>query len=272
MTDFRTGGFQQLPAVVKNIIIINALVFFLQYVLDAKGINLDDMFALHYWSSPKFRWWQMFTHLFMHGSLGHIFLNMFALWMFGRILENIWGPQRFLLFYIVCGLGAALCHMSVLAFQFHRFNEAFLHFQSNPNLIGYSTFLKEARAGEPVFSKILAFWSTNPECSDCAQTAVRLIQEKYMLMLNEATVGASGAVMGVLFAYGYLFPNSILYLYFAIPVKAKWFVAGYAVIELYSGIKNSAGDNIAHFAHLGGMLFAFILLRIWKSKIKDSFY
>jgi membrane associated rhomboid family serine protease len=272
MSDFRPGGFQQLPVVVKNIIIINALVFFVQYLFEMRGISLDDTFALHYWASPKFRWWQMITHMFMHGNLGHIFLNMFALWMFGRILENIWGPQRFIVFYLVCGLGAALCHMSVLAFQFSRFNDAFVHFQENPTLGGYAIMLKQAHLNDGVFARILSFWNGNPECADCAQTAIKLVHEKYMLMANEATVGASGAVMGVLFAYGYLFPNSILYLYFAIPVKAKWFVAGYAVIELYSGIRNSAGDNIAHFAHLGGMLFAFILLRIWKSKVRDSFY
>jgi membrane associated rhomboid family serine protease len=116
MTEFRPGGFQQLPLIVKNLIIINALVFLLRYVLSTRGIDLDIYLGLHYWASPQFRWWQVITHMFMHGSLMHIFFNMFALWMFGRILENIWGPQRFLIFYMICGLGAALCHMAVLTY------------------------------------------------------------------------------------------------------------------------------------------------------------
>jgi membrane associated rhomboid family serine protease len=273
MTDFRPGGFQQIPNVVKNIIIINVLVYLIQYGLGTRGINLDDLMALHYWQSPLFRWWQLFTHLFMHGSLSHIFFNMFALWMFGRVLENVWGPKRFLIFYIICGLGAAICHLSVLTIEFTRFHNSFLYYQQHQTFVEYAQFIRHHNlADHPAFNNVLSFWSGNNDCSNCADTSVRLINEYYRQMINEATVGASGAVMGVLFGYGYLFPNTMLYLYFAIPVKAKWFVAGYAVIELFMGIQNSAGDNIAHFAHLGGMLFAFILLRIWNSKIRNDFY
>ena len=273
MTDFRPGGFQQLPFVVKNIIIINVLAFLIQQAFGSRGINLDDLFALHYFSSPLFRWWQLFTHLFMHGNLSHIFFNMFALWMFGRILENIWGPQRFLIFYVVCGLGAAICHLGVLTFEFSTFRSAYLYYQQHPTFVEYAQFLRHHNlATHPAFNNILSFWSTNSDCSNCADGSIRLINEYYTQMINEATVGASGAIMGLLFAYGYLFPNTMLYLYFAIPVKAKWFVAGYAVVELFMGIQNSAGDNIAHFAHLGGMLFAFILLRIWNKKIRNDFY
>jgi membrane associated rhomboid family serine protease len=273
MSDFRPGGFQQLPSVVKNIIIINVLVFLLQYVLGTRGINLDDILALHYWQSPLFRWWQPLTHMFMHGSFTHIFFNMFALWMFGNVLENIWGPRRFLLFYLVCGLGAAVCHLSVLTFEYSSFHSGFMAYQEHPDFSEYANFVKHHHlAGNAAFNKILTFWSANPDCSDCSVTSVRFMSEYYMQMINEATVGASGAVFGLLFAFGYLFPNTLLYVYFAIPVKAKWFVAGYALVELYSGIQNSAGDNIAHFAHLGGMLFAFILLRIWNDKVRNRFY
>jgi membrane associated rhomboid family serine protease len=217
MTDIRPGAFQQLPVVVKNLVIINVLVFMIRYALAARGIDLDQYLGLYHWQSPMFRWWQPITHMFMHGSIGHIFFNMFALWMFGRILENVWGPQRFLIFYLVCGLGAAACQLGVITLEVN-------YFQFNPAIY------------------------------------------------NDATIGASGAVMGLLFAFGYLFPNTLLYVYFAIPVKAKWFVAAYAAIELFSGVRNSAGDNVAHFAHLGGMLFAFILLRIWKQKNRTDFY
>ncbi len=253
-----------MPPVVKNIIIINVIVFLLQ---NAIGVKADDFLALHYWQSPYFKWWQLFTHMFMHASLAHIFFNMFALWMFGSILENVFGPRKFLMFYLICGLGAAACHLSVLAIQFNSFNSAFLYYQEHPNIGEYVNFLKKINATGPVFNEILKFWNATPDCTNCAQQSIEKIQELYLIKINEATVGASGAVFGLLFAFGYLFPNTELMLLFPpLPIKAKWFVTGYAAIELFMGIQNSAGDNIAHFAHLGGMLFAFILLRIWNTR------
>ncbi len=250
-----------MPTIVKNIIIINVLMFLLQTVLGQKA---DDYLALHFWQSPDFRWWQLFTHMFMHANIGHIFFNMFALWMFGSILENVFGEKRFLMFYLICGLGAAMCHLSVLAIQFHNYQSAFLYYQEHQTLADYANFLKAGNITEPVFGRILSVWSETPGCSDCAEVSIRLIQEKYNVLISEPTVGASGAVFGLLFAFGYLFPNTELMLLFPpIPIKAKWFVTGYAAIELFMGLKNSAGDNIAHFAHLGGMLFAFILLWAW---------
>lgn len=281
MTQFRQGGFQRLPMVVKNIIIINVIMVVLQYVLGRHGVDLSDYLGLHYWKSPRFRWWQIFTHLFMHGSpfdLGqtfmHIGLNMFALWMFGSILENLWGPQRFLIFYLVCGVGAALCHLGVLTYEFTSFERDLHQFVQTPGLDQYLLFYKHHHLeGVQAFDQIKAVWSNNTACADCSSVALSRLDEYYRVMLNEATVGASGAVFGVLFAFGYLFPNTQLMLLFPpVPIKAKWFVAIYAVIELYSGIQNSAGDNVAHFAHLGGMLFAFILLRIWGKNIRNNFY
>ncbi len=263
MNEYRPGGFQELPVVVKNLLIINVLVFLLTQALGARGIDLDNYLALHYWQSPKFKWWQLVTHMFMHGNWGHIFFNMFALWMFGRILENMWGPKRFLIFYLVCGVGAALCHLGVLTFEFTRFWDAYVQYQQNPTFNAFAAFLKHY---VPNYNpSALNGWDP--------QSSVYEIGRYYREnMLNEATVGASGAIFGLLFAFGYLFPNTMLYVYFAIPVKAKWFVAIYALVELYSGIENSAGDNIAHFAHLGGMLFAFIMLRLWRKKIRNQFY
>jgi membrane associated rhomboid family serine protease len=237
---------QEFPPVVKNLIIINVLVFLIQQVAPRYGINLDDYMALHYWASPMFRWWQLLTHMFMHGNLSHIFFNMYGLWMFGRILENIWGGQRFIIFYLICGLGAALCHMGVLTFEYSTFHSAFMHYQDNP---------------------------TFPEFMHMMRKFNMPFNEHYMQMINEATVGASGAIFGLLFAFGYLFPNTELYIIFIpLPIKAKWLIGGYALIELSQGVYNSAGDNIAHFAHLGGMLFAFILLRIWHVKHRNDFY
>ena len=270
MTDFRPGGFQQLPSVVKNIIIINVLVFLIQYGFNSRGIDLDVYFGLHYWHSSLFRWWQPLTHLFMHGSITHIFFNMFALWMFGRILEDVWGPKRFLIFYLICGFGAAICHEAVLTFEYLPMNNEVLAYMHHPDIASFLQFTGKHRI--PVNPEFISAWQMNPDSTLFISRSVSTLSDYYQYSISEATIGASGAVFGLLFAFGYLFPNTLLYLYFAIPVKAKWFVAGYALLELYLGIQNSAGDNIAHFAHLGGMLFAFIMLRIWNNKVRNRFY
>ncbi len=282
MTEFRPTGFQILPPVVKNIIIINVLVVILQLILGSRGFDLADYFGLHYWQSQYFRPWQFFTHMFMHGSsnpallqttLLHIFSNMFALWMFGSILENMWGPKRFLIFYFVCGLGAAFLHLMVLGYEYNILGRAFVDYQQNPVLDQYIHFIREQGIDQiPGFQTLRSFWESNPACTNCSVESVSLINQYYNLKVDEATVGASGAVFGVLFAFGYLFPNTLIYLYFFVPVKAKYFVAFYALFELYAGIRNSAGDNVAHFAHLGGMLFAFLLLRYWNKRLRNRFY
>lgn len=274
MSTFRPGSFQILPPVVKNLIIINCLMVLLQFVVANFGIDLADYLGLHYWRSPLYRPWQLLTHMFMHGSalsvnvtITHLFFNMFALWMFGSVLENVWGPKRFLLFYLVCGLGAAVLHLGVLGYQYNLFQQAFIRYQQNAELDQYILFIQQNGVDHiRAFSALQSFWEKNPACSNCSYESVTLIQQYYSMMIDEATVGASGAVFGVLFAFGYLFPNTLLYIYFLFPVKAKYVIGVYILIELWAGIRNSAGDNVAHFAHLGGMLVAFILLRIWKKR------
>ena len=264
MNDFRPGGFQQIPVIVKNLLIINILVFLLTEVLHLRGIKLEDTLALYYWQSPKFRWWQLFTHLFMHGGVAHIAFNMFSLWMFGRILEGFWGPQRFLLFYLVCGLGAAFCHLGVLTWEYTRFTNAFMQYQLHPTYVDFAHFVRHYIPGGDV-------WSVDDWTAEKSIIAISNYYSGPMLM--EPTVGASGAVCGLLFAFGYLWPNTELYIYFIpVPIKAKWVVTGFILLELSEGLYHSAGDNIAHFAHLGGMLFAFILLRIWNKRIRNRFY
>lgn len=249
MTEFRPSRFQILPVIVKNLIIINSLMVLAQFVLGRFGIDLADYLGLHYWKSEHFGFWQFFTHMFLHGSydnvnltIMHLFSNMFALWMFGSILENIWGPKRFLTFYLICGLGAAMLHLGVLGYEFAGLERIY---QANPNpndyfrLYGYE---------HPVYKTHIDGY------------------------FDQATVGASGAVFGILFAFGYLFPNTLLYIYFLVPIKAKYVVAAYALFELFAGFQNSAGDQVAHFAHLGGMLVAFIILRIWGRTNRTHFY
>lgn len=252
MTQFRPTRFEILPPVIKNLLIINGLVFFAQITIKNTAFGtLDDLFALHTFQSPLFQPWQFVTHMFMHGDFGHLFFNMFALWMFGSILENVWGQKRFLIFYFVCGFGAALCHMIVLYFETQVLIERFNAMQTS---IDAQYFIQRYWNGglvEPTYENAKAVLSAN---------------------LNEATLGASGAVFGCLTAFGYLFPNTYLYLYFFLPVKVKWFVIGYILIEVYSTIHNSAGDNVAHLAHLGGALFGFLLVWTWNRKNRRNFY
>ncbi len=259
MTQFRPSSFQILPSAIKNLLIINGLFFLAQNTIGGPTgwINMDDLFALHAWQSPLFKPWQFITHLFMHGNVGHIFSNMFALWMFGSILENLWGPKRFLIFYISCGLGAALFHMVVLYVENQTMINAY--YALNPNSAEYITSLQ---------SFITKYIPTPQNVPVDIETAKEILSVR----LNEATLGASGAVFGCLAAFGYLFPNTYIYLYFFLPLKAKWFVLLYAGFELSMAIRNSAGDDIAHVAHLGGALVGILLVYFWNKNNRKTFY
>ena len=223
---------QNAPQVVKNLIIINVLFFIVSMLLGQE--QAVTWLAGTYPGSPFFQPWQVITHMFMHGGLGHIFFNMFALYMFGSQLERLWGPQRFLNYYIISGLGGFFLHEFFIGLDFYQ---------------TYGTFF--------------------PDRSQLVPDGMSDMQAVYIL---EATfgrvVGASGAVFGILLAFGLLFPNTKLMLLFPpIPIKAKYFVMGYGLIELGNG----SGDNVAHFAHLGGMLFGYILLKRWQ-KERGTFY
>lgn len=221
---FSPNGFSMLPVVVKNLLIINTLAFLASLALERFNIDLNDMLGLHFYKASGFKPYQLLTYMFMHANFAHIFFNMFALWMFGNVLENIWGPKRFLIFYLVCGIGAGLTQ------------ELVQYIQYTTQLAQYD----RVNVGNAVIT-----------------------MDQYLNLMT--TVGASGAIYGILLAFGMMFPNSLIYVYFAIPIKAKWFVVIYAVIELFSGL-TGAGDNVAHFAHLGGMLFGLILILLWRKK------
>ncbi len=219
----RSGGFlSSIPIVTRNLIIINVLFWLVEYVLKSKGIFMFEpryeitmpywYLGLHAFSSEYFMPHQLVTYMFMHGGFSHMFFNMFAVFMFGRTLETVWGAKRFLIFYFFTGIGAGL--IQELAW--------FIQFSSQPDLLNIAT-----------------------------------------------TVGASGAVFGILLGFGMLFPNAELFIIpFPFPIKAKYFVIGYGVIELFLGVASFSWDNIAHFAHLGGALFGLILILYWKKKNK----
>jgi len=244
---YRPSSFSQLPEVVKNLLIINGLFFLATISLQGTGIDLVRWFGLHQFQSPDFMPHQLITHFFMHANFTHLLFNMFALWMFGKILENVWGAKRFLTFYMITGIGAAFIHLGVSQYEIWN-----LQSQLNPNDL--SILLENGKS-----------------LLERNQNYIHPIMGKLNQLINTPTVGASGAVFGILLAFGMLFPNTLLYIYFAIPVKAKYFVIVYGVLELYAGLSNNPADNVAHFAHLGGMLFGFILLKYWQ-KNNTQFY
>ncbi len=241
MQSFRPRGFNILPPIVKNLLIINGLFFLAMLAFQsAFQIDLSKYLGLHYIASENFSPFQFVTYMFMHGGMGHIFFNMFALWMFGKTLEEVWGPKRFLTYYLVTGIGAAVIQTII----------TFVRIQSIEASLTADLIDVVYREGGSVLEQGMNYQN--------------LAMAKLNMLINTTTVGASGAVFGLLLAFGMLFPNAVIYLYFAIPIKAKWFVMIYGAIELYSGIANNPSDNVAHFAHLGGMIFGFFLIKYWK--------
>ncbi|MBN9302731.1 MULTISPECIES: rhomboid family intramembrane serine protease [Dysgonomonas] len=223
-----------IPVVTRNLLIINILVWLAQFLL-GRVIEIDKYLALHFFESDLFMPHQIITYMFLHdpSSPAHLFFNMFAVYMFGRTLEMVWGPKRFLVYYLLTGIGAAVAQELVYAIEYREivFNSAII----NVNI------------GEQIINK----------------------QDFYNIL--PPTLGASGAVFGILVAFGMLFPNvELMMVFLPIPIKAKWFVIGYGVMELFLGIADSAGDNVAHFAHLGGLITGFFIILYWRKKGKAN--
>lgn len=225
----------ELPVVTKNLIAINVLVFLATIVLDRYGYDLNSLLGLHLFLADDFKPFQIVTYMFMHGGFMHLFFNMFALYMFGRVLEMVWGPKRFLIFYMFTGVGAGIIQ----------------------EIVQY------------------LYYSTQLSMYSGVDFGAGLIVPMAQYLNMWVTVGASGAVYGILLAFAMNFPNERLFvLPFPFPIKAKYFVLIFGAIELFTGLGNSAGDNVAHFAHLGGMLFGLILILYWRKKgyINGPFY
>lgn len=237
---YRPSGFGYLPPVTKNIIIISAILFVAKLLLaTVKHIQLEDYLGLHYHLASNFKPHQFVTYIFMHANFSHILMNMFGVYIFGQVLEQTWGGKRYLIFYILTGLGAAITQYIIMHYQITNLLEAF-----------------NAQLNSPGFT---------------IEQRAEMMQQKYDFLNANVIVGASGSLFGLLGAFGLLYPNRLLYLYFFIPVKAKWLVIGYGALELYLGIQNSSGDNVAHFAHLGGLFVGVIIVLIWR-KNRSQFY
>lgn len=264
-------GFRVLPPVVKNLLIINGLAFLAQLMfLNVFHIDLVEYLGMHYFGSSKFNPIQLVTYMFLHSTdqYTHIIFNMFALWMFGYLIENVWGAKRFLIYYMVTGIGAALVNMLVMYLSIRGVQADAALIMNAPDPTDFANFIyhhfPQFQGG---LSEFISAWSSNPTNPEYINQASHYLDDLIVLKKDIPTVGASGAVFGILLAFGMMFPNTLIYLYFFFPIKAKWFVIVYGGLELYMGVRNSAGDNVAHFAHLGGMIFGFFLIKYWNRKI-----
>lgn len=234
-----------MPPITFNLLMINIVMYLVKLMFLYKyDMDISEHLGLRYFMSNEFHWYQLITYMFIHGNETHLFFNMFALWMFGPLLEQLWGGKRFLIYYAICGLGAALTQY------------AFYYFSIQDLVNNLNKFHQEIMqlSNEHIRTAYLEEWQEH-------------VNEVYDSMV---IIGASGAIYGLLAAYGVLFPNSYFYIYFIMPIKAKWFVVLYGLIELFTGI--FLEDNVAHFAHLGGMLVGIVYVYIWKRKNKVYFF
>ena len=232
----------RIPVVTKNLLAINVVMFLAALVAAQKGFDLDNILALHFFKSEEFHPYQLVTYMFMHGGFSHLFFNMFALFMFGRTLEYVWGPKRFLIFYVLAGIGAGLVQEAVGAMRYFPLVEGI---DADMLALVFSEGAAALQEGKNFVLPQLA---------------------ELNLVLNSQTVGASGAVYAILLGFGMLFPNERMFIFpLPFPIKAKFFVIGYALIELYLGTVGTP-DGVAHFAHLGGMLFGLVLILLWRKK------
>ena len=246
MSQNNANFMSSVPVVTRNILIINVLVYLADSLLSKDGTMVNYL-GLHYFASESFWPHQIITCMFMHGSIPHLFFNMFAVFMFGRTLEMIWGPKKFLVYYMLAGVGASLLQLFVMYLRIQNI-EANIPPEVLPQVL------------EKIRFEGLELLMSNKNYADPTLGDLNLL-------INGVMVGASGAVFGILVAFGMLFPNTELMLIFPpIPIKAKWFVIGYGVLELTLGVADRAGDNVAHFAHLGGLLVGLIILLYWRKK------
>jgi membrane associated rhomboid family serine protease len=271
--------FSRIPPAVKNLIIINVLIVICAWIiLKTYHLNINDYLGLYYFKSPNFHIWQYITYMFMHASLSenygftHVFFNMYALFLFGAVLEQVWGSKRFLIFYFVTGVGAALFYTLVNHFEFIPMIKAQHAFINTPTPGLLQLFVKNYL--ESPSDQLLAFinqWTNSPGDSQLIAQSKDLVNTIVTYKMNIPCVGASGAVFGVLLGFGMLFPNTQLMLIFPpIPIKAKYFVMIYAGIEIFLGI-TQPGSQIAHVAHIGGMIFGYFMVKLW-SKERNHFY
>lgn len=268
------GGFQNTPPVTKNLIIVNALLLLGTFTLqNTMALDLNDYLGLHYPLGDKFNPLQYITYMFMHGGLMHLVFNMFALFMFGRVLEEVWGGKKFFTYFILTGIGAAILHTGVVYLEIMPDMRLIDNFLNDPTAFTFGELVQNHRFnahGHEIKSlqRFWEAWQENTSNNVAKGKVIDFMLDYRTRFLNGPTVvGASGSVYGILLAFGYIFPNArIMLLIPPIPLKAKYMVMIMGVLALVMGFQNNPGDNVAHFAHLGGMIFGFFLLKYWKQR------
>jgi membrane associated rhomboid family serine protease len=262
-----------LTPVVKNILLINVVIFAIQSLA---GYNFIDIFGLRHIQAETFQPWQFVTHMFIHASLRHLFFNMIGLFFFGPLLEQFWGSKKFLIFYMVTGLGAGMLYSGVNAYEAYQMRQSTISYIENPtpdHLVRYFREYDQLRyTQDRRMTRFITEFSDNPENKTYIRESIKYVSAAYTTKLNIPMVGASGAVFGILMGFGLLFPNTkLMLLFFPFPIKAKYLVGFYGLTAIFGAIHSAPGDNIAHYAHLGGMLFAWIMILIWRND-RNNFY
>lgn len=261
----------RLTPVVRNILIINVAIFAAGALLQR---DFAPAFGLHYVQSQYFQPYQFLTHMFLHGGFGHLFTNMFGLIMFGPLLEQVWGAKRFLFFYLFTGLGAGFLYTGVNFFEMGQLQQVIDLYKESPSPVALNELLlRQGGLGiQQHFDSFLNAFQARPEDPTLLANSLSVAESLLNFKADIPMVGASGAIFGILAAFGLLFPNNELFLLFIpFPIKAKYFVVLYGLYELYAGVHNAQGDNVAHFAHIGGMIFAFVLIKYWGSQRKKLY-
>lgn len=268
---------EKVSRVVKYLVILNVVVFLAQYYLpQLYSLNLVEHFALYNYRSENFAVYQFITYMFLHAGIFHIFLNMFILWMFGSALEYIWHPKKFLFYFFFTGIGAGILHLGVSTYGIKDLENQVVEYVQNPGYDKFSNIIYEevgvipedVEIPDEVIGQIRDLrteWERDQDNPEYKAKSVELLKDFFVSYVNRPSIGASGAVFGVLLAFGMLFPNMLVYIYFLFPIKAKYFVVFLGLLELYFGVFGQE-SSIANFAHLGGMVFGFILIKIWGEK------
>lgn len=240
-----------LPQVTKNILLLNIMMFIVSLVLESKGIHITSQLGAHYVNSPLFEPFQIITHFFMHGNFMHLFFNMWLFVMLGAFLEQLWGPKRFFIFYIASALGAFALYNVLGVSEIHSLNKQL-------TALGYDM----QAINEHIRTNTSFMYNPQDEW----------LVNDYMMKVGVPMVGASGAIFGIMAAFAILFPNTEFRLYFAIPIKAKYLVGGYVLLELYLAFQNNLDDPVAHLAHVGGALVGAIIVFFWRKRDRSNFY
>ncbi len=254
-----------IPQVTKNILLLNVMLFILTLFFESRGLDLGRILGAYYVNSPSFKPFQMVTHFFMHGGFMHILLNMWLLLMLGSHLERLWGPKRFFIFYLISALGAFALYNIIGAYQIFELKNSFSHLI---NVDALDQIIKTSETKDQVFNRSIEYLNTLSNANQLNPNAI----VKYLNYCSTPMLGASGAIFGIMAAFAILLPNTEFYIYGAIPVKAKYMVGGYFLLEVYLSFNGSGGDGIAHLAHVGGAIAGAILLFIWRKTDRKNFW